>query len=55
MGNGHIRAARKAEQITESDNATAKSKQFIATLAYHYINTPICESVGRVTPLAFLS
>lgn len=40
-------------QITEGDNAPAKSKQFIATLAYHYVNTPISESVGRDNPLGF--
>ena len=38
---------------TESSNRTAVSEQLIATLAYHYVNTPLSEAVGRENPLGF--
>lgn len=38
---------------TEGGNQPVQSEQLIATLAYHYVNTPLSEAIGRENPLGF--
>lgn len=37
----------------EGGNQAVVSEQLISTLAYHYVNTPLSEAIGRENPLGF--
>ena len=40
-------------RATQGGNQPIRSEQLIATLAYHYVNTPLSEAIGRDNPLGF--